>query len=142
MLKNNIQNNLENAQRDPRRTWTSRKAGRAAWPARSSQRRERLAEIEDQLTRMREELRGKSEQAQEAAQLCRAPWPGSWRSCGRRQAMETATAAEAKALLSALAAAAQEVLDRDETVRRELPGAGAAGWRRDGRAASGPRRPL
>ncbi len=34
--------------------------------------------------------------------------------------METATAAEAKALLSALAAAAQEVLDRDETVRQEL----------------------
>ena len=38
----------------------------------------------------------------------------------QRQSMENATAAEAKALLSALAAAAQEIMDRDETVRRDL----------------------
>ena len=34
--------------------------------------------------------------------------------------METASAAEARALLSALAAAAQELMDRDEAVQQEL----------------------
>jgi chromosome segregation protein len=38
----------------------------------------------------------------------------------QKEAVETASAAEARALLSALAAAAQELLDRDEAVRQEL----------------------
>lgn len=37
-----------------------------------------------------------------------------------REALKTADANQAKTLLSALAAAAQEVLDRDEAVRQEL----------------------
>ena len=37
-----------------------------------------------------------------------------------KEAVENASAVEAKALLSALAAAAQELLDRDESVRQEL----------------------
>ena len=68
---------------------------------------------------MREELGGKSEQAQEAAQSA-GTLARELEELRQKEAMETATAAEAKALLSALAAAAQEVLDRDETVRQEL----------------------
>ena len=72
---------------------------------------------------MREELRGKSEQAQEAAQSA-GTLARELEELRQKEALETATAAEAKALLSALAAAAQEVLDRDEAVRQELRGAG------------------
>ncbi|WP_050623833.1 chromosome segregation protein SMC [Clostridium phoceensis] len=118
VLKNNVQNNLDNAQRI--RADLDQQEGRAdSLAGQIGQRQERLAEIEDKLTRMREELRGKSEQAQEAAQSA-GTMARELEELRQKEAMETATAAEAKALLSALAAAAQEVLDRDETVRQEL----------------------
>ena len=118
VLKNNVQNNLDNAQRI--RADLDQQEGRAdSLAGQIGQRQERLAEIEDKLTRMREELRGKSEQAQEAAQSA-GTLARELEELRQKEAMETATAAEAKALLSALAAAAQEVLDRDETVRQEL----------------------
>ena len=118
VLKNNVQNNLDNAQRI--RADLDQQEGRAdSLAGQIGQRQERLAEIEDNLTRMREELRGKSEQAQEAAQSA-GTLARELEELRQKEAMETATAAEAKALLSALAAAAQEVLDRDETVRQEL----------------------
>ena len=82
------------------------------------QRKTRLAEIETQLEAGRSALADKGREAEEAA-----------RSAGtlakeleelRSQAdLGTAGAAEAKALLSALAAAAQEVMDRDGAVRKE-----------------------
>ena len=118
VLKNNVQNNLDNAQRI--RADLDQQEDRAdSLAGQIGQRQERLAEIEDKLTRMREELRGKSEQAQEAAQSA-GTLARELEELRQKEAMETATAAEAKALLSALAAAAQEVLDRDETVRQEL----------------------
>ena len=118
VLKNNVQNNLDNAQRI--RADLDQQEGRAdSLAGQIGQRQERLAEIEDKLTRMREELRGKSEQAQEAAQSA-GTLARELEELRQKEAMETATAAEAKALPSALAAAAQEVLDRDETVRQEL----------------------
>ena len=118
VLKNNVQNILDNAQRI--RADLDQQEGRAdSLAGQIGQRQERLAEIEDKLTRMREELRGKSEQAQEAAQSA-GTLARELEELRQKEAMETATAAEAKALLSALAAAAQEVLDRDETVRQEL----------------------
>ena len=118
VLKNNVQNNLDNVQRI--RADLDQQEGRAdSLAGQIGQRQERLAEIEDKLTRMREELRGKSEQAQEAAQSA-GTLARELEELRQKEAMETATAAEAKALLSALAAAAQEVLDRDETVRQEL----------------------
>ena len=118
VLKNNVQNNLDNVQRI--RAELDQQEGRAdSLAGQIGQRQERLAEIEDKLTRMREELRGKSEQAQEAAQSA-GTLARELEELRQKEAMETATAAEAKALLSALAAAAQEVLDRDETVRQEL----------------------
>ena len=139
MLKNNVQNNLDNAQRI--RADLDQQEGRAdSLAGQIGQRQERLAEIEDKLTRMREELRGKSEQAQEAAQSA-GTLARELEELRQKEAMETATAAEAKALLSALAAAAQEVLDRDEAVRQELreleqPAGGGAR-----RPASGPEGP-
>ena len=118
VLQSNIAHNQESAQRI--RADLEQQEGReGSLSAQIEQRRERLEEIEAQLCRSRQELADKSSQAEEAA-----------RSAGtlareleqlRSQAdLGTAGAAEAKALLSALAAAAQEVLDRDESVRREL----------------------
>ena len=117
VLKNNIQHNLESAQRI--RADLEQQEGReGSLSEQIGQRKSRLAEIEAQLTQGRSDLEAKSREADEAV-----------RSAGtlareledlRSQAdLGAAGAAEAKALLSALAAAAQEVMDRDETVRRE-----------------------
>ena len=83
VLKNNVQNNLDNAQRI--RADLDQQEGRAdSLAGQIGQRQERLAEIEDKLTRMREELRGKSEQARRRPGLP-GHWHGSWRNCGRRR---------------------------------------------------------
>ena len=117
VLKSSIQHNLESAQR--LKADLEQQEGREGTLSEQiGQRRVRLAEIEAQLEEGRAALAAKSREAEEAA-----------RSAGslakelealRSQAdLGTAGAAEAKALLSALAAAAQEVMDRDGTVRRE-----------------------
>ena len=117
VLKNDIQHNLESAQRI--KSDMEQQEGReGSLSEQIAQRRGRLAEIEAQLTEGRSALETKSREAEEAV-----------RSAGtlaqeleelRAQAdLGTAGAAEAKALLSALAAAAQEVMDRDGSVRRE-----------------------
>ena len=117
VLKSNIQHNLESAQRI--RADLEQQEGReGSLSEQIAQRKARLAEIEQQLEEGRSALARKSREAEEAA-----------RSAGtlarelealRSQAdLGTAGAAEAKALLSALAAAAQEIMDRDGAVRRE-----------------------
>ncbi len=117
VLKSSIQHNLESAQR--LKADLEQQEGReGSLSAQIGQRLARMEEIEGRLKECGDVLEAKSGQAEEAA-----------RSAGilakeleqlRSQAdLESADAAEAKALLSALAAAAQEVLDRDETVRRE-----------------------
>ena len=118
VLKTNIQNNRENALRIQREL--EQKEGRednlASQIATHSQ---RLEEIGQQMTALRQQMQEKSLQAQQAAQSA-GTLAREMEDLRRKQEEESATAAEAKALLSALAAAAQEVLDRDEAVRQEL----------------------
>ena len=117
VLKSNIQHNLESSQRI--QADLEQQQGReGSLSAQIDQRRSRLEEIEKQLAAGRQALEEKSRQAEEAAHSAGTLAQELEQLRGRAD-MESADAAEAKALLSALAAAAQEVLDRDETVRRE-----------------------
>ena len=118
VLQSNIAHNQESAQRI--RADLEQQEGReGSLSAQIEQRRERLAEIEQQMEQGRAALEAKSREAEEAASS--AGTLARELEQRRSQAdLGTAGAAEAKALLSALAAAAQEVLDRDENVRREL----------------------
>jgi len=118
VLKSNITHNLESAQRI--RTELEQQEGReGSVTAQIDQRRARLAEIgesfEDCGKRVEEKERQARELSGSAGTLAR-----ELEGLREREALEQANAADARALLSALAAAAQEVLDRDETVRREL----------------------
>jgi len=117
VLKNNIRHNLESAQR--LQADLEQQEGReGSLSAQIEQRKARLGEIEEQLKQSLEALSAKSGEAEETARSAGllAQELEELRSAAD---LENADAAEAKALLSALAAAAQEVLDRDETVRRE-----------------------
>ncbi|MDE6880299.1 MAG: chromosome segregation protein SMC, partial [Oscillospiraceae bacterium] len=117
VLKSNIQHNLDSAQRI-QADLEQKEDREGSLSAQIAQHTQRLAEIDHQAAQGRAALEERSRQAEEAA-----------RSAGtlaqeleqlRSQAdLEADGASEAKALLSALAAAAQEVMDRDETVRRE-----------------------
>lgn len=117
VLKNDIQHNLESAQRI--KADLEQQEGReGSLSEQIGQRKTRLAEIEAQLEEGRSALETKSREAEEAARS--AGTLAKELEALRAQAdLGTAGAAEAKALLSALAAAAQEVMDRDGTVRRE-----------------------
>ena len=117
LLKSSIQHNLESAQRI--QADLEQQQGReGSLTAQIDQRRQRLEEIEGQLEQSRKQLEEKERQAlqtiQSAGTLAR-----ELEGLRNKADLEQAGAAEAKALLSALAAAAQEVLDRDEGVRRE-----------------------
>ena len=117
VLKSNIQHNLESAQRI--QSDLEQQEGReGSLSAQIDQRRQRLAEIEEQWKQCRDSLNDKSGQAEEAARSA-GTLARELEELRAREDLSSADAAEAKALLSALAAAAQEVLDRDETVRRE-----------------------
>ena len=117
VLKSSIQHNRESAQR--LKSDLEQQEGReGSLAAQIGQRKERLVQIEDQLRERREELTAKSGEAEEAARSA-GTLARELEALRQREDLSTADAAEAKALLSALAAAAQEVLDRDETVRRE-----------------------
>ena len=117
VLKNDIQHNLESAQRI--RADLEQQEGReGSLSEQIEQRKGRLAQIEEQLEEGRAALDAKSRQADEAARSAGTLDKELERLRGQAD-LEAAGAAEAKALLSALAAAAQEVLDRDEAVRRE-----------------------
>ena len=118
VLKSSIQHNLESAQRI--QADLEQQEGREdSLTAQIDQRRQRLEEIEEQLKQARSALSAKSGEAEEAARSA-GTLARELEELRSRADLESADAAEAKALLSALAAAAQEVLDRDETVRREL----------------------
>ncbi len=83
------------------------------------QRNARLQQIDSQIAHLDgqlEQLRSQSEEAARSAGVLTR----ELEQLRQRMNTEQADAAEAKALLSALAAAAQEVLDRDEAVRQEL----------------------
>jgi len=117
VLKSGIQHNLESAQRI--KADLEQQEGReGSLSAQIGQRRERLAQIESQLEEQRAALAAKSAEAETVARSAGQLAQELERLRGQAD-LGSADAAEAKALLSALAAAAQEVLDRDETVRRE-----------------------
>ena len=117
VLKSSIQHNLESTQRI-RADLAQQEDREGSLTAQIDQRRQRLEEIEASLAQGREALHEKSEAsaqaAGEAGTLAR-----ELEELRGREALKNADATEAKALLSALAAAAQEVLDRDERLRRE-----------------------
>ncbi|MGO5040576.1 chromosome segregation protein SMC [Lawsonibacter sp. LCP25S3_E2] len=118
VLQSNIAHNQESAQRI--RADLEQQEGReGSLSAQIEQRRERLCEIEQQLEQGRSALEEKSREAEEAAQSA-GTLAQELEQLRSQADLGSAGAAEAKALLSALAAAAQEVLDRDENVRREL----------------------
>ena len=118
VLKSDITHNLESAQRI--RTELEQQEGReGSIAAQIEQRTVRLTQIEDSLRACLAELEAQEEQSRAIAGSA-GSLAAELERLREQAALETANAAEAKALLSALAAAAQEVLDRDETVRREL----------------------
>ena len=118
VLKSQIQSNLENADRVKREL--DQQEGRAgSISAQIQERRSRLDEIGAQMTALRDALE-ETGRAAEAESRNSGTLQDELEALRRKEAMETASAGEAKALLSALAAAAQELMDRDEAVRQEL----------------------
>ncbi len=118
VLKSQIQNNAENTAR--LRQELSQQEGRAGSIA--SQIAGRRQAIEENQTRQRavsQELAGLEEAAAENTRRA-GTLAAELDKLRQREQVENASAGDAKALLSALAAAAQELLDREETVRREL----------------------
>ncbi len=118
VLKTNIQNNLENRERIQREL--EQQDGRAdSISAQIGDRQDRLARLEEDSAGLRRELAERQEEAASASRSAR-DIARELEELRRREETENSSAADAKALISALAAAAQEVLDRDETVRQEL----------------------
>ena len=118
VLKTNIQNNLENRDRVQREL--DQQEGRAdSVSAQIDQRRQRLAELAEQRAGLEHELTRCQEEAEETARSA-GSLAAELEGLRQKEAVEHASAADAKALLSALAAAEQELLDRDESLRQEL----------------------
>ena len=118
VLKTNIQNNLENRDRIQREL--EQQEGRAdSIAAQIGERKTRLEELEGQTAGLRQQLTDRQNEAASASRSAGAI-AQELEDLRRKEAVENASAADAKALISALAAAAQEVLDRDEAMRQEL----------------------
>ena len=118
VLKTNIQNNLENRDRIQREL--EQQEGRAdSIAAQIGERKTRLEELEGQSVGLRQQLADRQKEAASASRSAGAI-AQELEHLRRKEAVENASAAAAKALISALAAAAQEVLDRDEAMRQEL----------------------
>ncbi len=118
VLKTNIQNNLDNKARIQQEL--EQQEGRAgSIVAQMEERQHRLDELEAQKARLTGELTRRQEEAQQASQSA-GTLAQELEALRRKEAVEQASAADAKALISALAAAAQEVFDRDAAMRREL----------------------
>ena len=118
VLKTHIENNLENARRI--REELEQQAGRAgSIGSQIEERKARLAELDekmDVLTARRRE----TEAAGQELLLTSGTMTRELEALREKESSETASAAESRALLSALAAAAQELLDRDKGLRQEL----------------------
>ncbi len=118
VLKSQIQSNLENADR-VRRELEAQEGRAGSITAQIEERKARLDDIVARMTELRDKL-AQTSAAAEQERRSAGTLESELESLRQKEAMETASAAEAKALLSALAAAAQELLDRDEAVRQEL----------------------
>ena len=118
VLKTNIQNNLANT--DQLKRELEAQEGRAGSIASQiDARRQRLEEIRAELERLEGELNAKQAQADELGRSA-GTLAAEMEALRQKEQVETASASEARALLSALAAAAQEVLDRDNSLRQDL----------------------
>ena len=118
VLKTNIQNNLENRDRIQREL--EQQEGRAdSIAAQIGERKARLKELADQSAALRQELTDRQNEANSASRSA-GVIAQELEDLRRKETVENASAADAKALISALAAAAQEVLDRDGAMRQEL----------------------
>ena len=120
VLKSSIQHNLENTARIQEEL-EQREGRQDSLSSQIAERDARLQEIEAQLTQTRTQVEEQNQKAQEALRSA-GTLAQELEALRGQEATKTADAHQAKALLSALAAAAQEVLDRDETVRQELRG--------------------
>ena len=120
VLKSSIQHNLENTARI-REELEQREGRQDSLSGQIAERAARLSEIEKQLTDTRRRAEEQNQKAQEALRTA-GTLAQELEALRGQEATKTADAHQAKALLSALAAAAQEVLDRDEAVRQELRG--------------------
>ncbi len=118
VLKSNIQHNLESTQRI-REELEQREGRQDSLDSQIADRRARLEEVQAQLEQTRKSVEEKNQQAQQALRSA-GTLAKELEELRSREALKTADVNQAKALLSALAAAAQEVLDRDEAVRQEL----------------------
>ena len=118
VLRSKIQNNQENAQRI-RREMEQQEDRAGGVEDQIKERRARLKEIAEEKGRLGEQLeqcRSQSEEIRRSAGTLAA----EMEELRRKESMQNASASEARALLSALAAAAQELYDRDEAVHQEL----------------------
>ena len=118
VLKTNIQNNLENADR-VRRELDQQEGRSGSIGAQIQEKRARLEAILADAEALNGRLAQRRAQAGQAAASAGA-LESEMEALRQKEAVESASASEAKALLSALAAAAQEIMDRDEAVRQEL----------------------
>ena len=120
VLKAQIQSNLENAGR-VRRELEAQEGRAGSISGQIAERQARLTEIAGRMEALRDELAAAEEAGRQVRQSA-GTLRDELETLRQKEAVETASAAEARALLSALAAAAQELLDRDEAVRQELAG--------------------
>ena len=118
VLKSSIENNLENAGR-VRRELEQQEGRAGSIAAQIGERKERLEQILADTRAGEETLARKEQEAADIAQSA-GTLTEELEELRRRENMDAASAAQARALLSALAAAAQELMDRDGAVRREL----------------------
>ena len=118
VLKTNIQNNLENTGRIQREL--DQQEGRAgSIGAQIDERRARLEQLLSEAEELTAQLTAR-QAAAEANARSAGTLVEEMEALRRKEAVENASAAEARSLLSALAAAAQELYDRDEAVHQEL----------------------
>ena len=118
VLRTSIVHNTENAQR-VREEIARRESREGSLTQQTEQQRQRLTEIDGELEQLLAQVDAKEEQARENDRSA-GTLAQELEQLRKRQSLESATAGEAKELLSALAAAAQEIMDRDQTVRRDL----------------------
>ncbi len=118
VLKTNIQNNLENTGR-VRRELDQQEDRAGSIGAQIDQRRARLETLLSEMEQASAQLAAQQVQAEAAARSA-GTLEEEMESLRQKEAVEASSASEAKALLSALAAAAQELYDRDEKIRQEL----------------------
>ncbi len=118
VLKSSIQNNLESAQR-LRRELEQRGDRAQALSGQIGERHSRMEAIAAETKDLQGELEARRGELRDLAGQ-RAELEQELEKLRERERSDTASAAEPRALLSALAAAAQELLDRAERLRRAL----------------------